>query len=158
MRHAKAANPAGAADHERPLATRGHHDAVRAGKWLAAQDWIPDLVVCSDAARTRQTADLVVEGAGFDVPIRPLAELYTAGVADVLGVLRGVPEHPAPGTEDPQRVLLVGHEPTTSASIATITGQWKTCPTAAIAVVELAVGWGQVDADSGELAAFWTPR
>jgi phosphohistidine phosphatase len=55
LRHAKAANPQGVADPDRPLSQRGHADAAAAGVWLARRGLQPDLVVCSPALRTRQT-------------------------------------------------------------------------------------------------------
>ena len=55
LRHAKAANPEGVADPDRPLTSRGHADAAAAGAWLAHRDLQPDLVLCSSARRTRET-------------------------------------------------------------------------------------------------------
>ncbi|MFC7481813.1 SixA phosphatase family protein [Luedemannella flava] len=55
LRHAKADNPPGVADLDRPLTPRGHADATAAGAWLAAKAILPDLVICSPARRTRET-------------------------------------------------------------------------------------------------------
>ena len=55
LRHAKAETPGEVFDYDRRLAPRGAADAVAAGAWLAAHDLLPDLVLCSPAARTRQT-------------------------------------------------------------------------------------------------------
>ena len=59
LRHSKSAYPEGVADIDRPLGPRGVRDAVTLGGWLLGQGLLPDLVVCSTAARTRQTWDLV---------------------------------------------------------------------------------------------------
>ncbi|MGW3729375.1 SixA phosphatase family protein, partial [Streptomyces sp. NPDC000851] len=57
LRHAKSAWPLDVADHERPLAPRGRRDAPAAGRALAEADCLPDLALCSTAARARQTWD-----------------------------------------------------------------------------------------------------
>ncbi|GLY22625.1 histidine phosphatase family protein [Micromonospora sp. NBRC 101691] len=55
LRHGKAERPEGIADRERALTERGHADAAAAGTWLARHGFLPDVVVCSPARRTRQT-------------------------------------------------------------------------------------------------------
>ena len=66
LRHAKSDYPDDVADHERPLAPRGVRDAPHTGTWLADAGRVPDLVLCSDALRTRQTYELVA--ADWDPP------------------------------------------------------------------------------------------
>ena len=78
LRHAKAVAdpPAGGADYDRPLTGRGRHDAVDLGTRLAAGDGVfgldgvalPQVILSSSAARTYQTAELVLENMG--VPVR----------------------------------------------------------------------------------------
>ena len=46
-------------DHERPLSPRGIKAATRMSRYLADEALIPDLVVCSDAVRTRATLALL---------------------------------------------------------------------------------------------------
>lgn len=150
MRHAKAASPGGVVDHDRPLAARGRRDAPLVGGWLAEQGLVPDLVLCSDARRTRETAALVVEGTGADVDVRAVADLYDSGVEAVLTVVSDVPD-------DVRRLLVVGHEPTSSQVTAALTGSAPAFPTAAVAVVALAGGWAGIAAGAGSLRAFRTP-
>ena len=56
IRHAKSswANP-GQGDHARPLNPRGRRAATAIGGWLADKGYVPDLILCSDAQRTRET-------------------------------------------------------------------------------------------------------
>ncbi|MFF4603024.1 SixA phosphatase family protein [Streptomyces sp. NPDC001339] len=104
LRHAKSAWPPEVADHDRPLARRGLRDAPAAGRWLRTADCVPDLVVCSTAARARQTWEL----AAAQLPARPAVRhepcLYGADPAALLAVVRETP--PDVGT-----LLLVGHNP-----------------------------------------------
>src|ERR1700754_2302322 len=61
LRHAKAEHPEVGSDFDRRLTTRGKADAAAAGVWLAAEGIRPELVLCSAAARTRETWDAVAD-------------------------------------------------------------------------------------------------
>jgi len=65
----------------------------------------PQLVICSSAVRTRQTAALVVQAMGQDLPIDSFDALYGAQPDLVLQYVREVDEEVA-------SVLVVGHNPT----------------------------------------------
>lgn len=151
MRHGKAAWPDGVGDHERPLAKRGRRDAPAVGRWLAEQGLAPHLVICSDAARTRETAALLLTGLGTEVEVRATPDLYEAGVQRMLHVVAGVPD-------GVRRLLLVGHEPTSSATTAALTGSSPAFPTAAVAAIRLTGRWDEVCDGAGSLIAFHTPR
>jgi len=57
IRHAKSGwDDLEADDHERTLTQRGHTAAKAIGHWLARNAYIPDVILCSDATRTLQTA------------------------------------------------------------------------------------------------------
>jgi phosphohistidine phosphatase len=103
LRHAKSNFPEGVDDAERPLSRRGREAARRVGKDLAGVGAI-DLVLCSTALRTRETATLVL--AGSAAPPRILFDevLYLAGPAALLRRLQEVDESVG-------AVLLVGHNP-----------------------------------------------
>ena len=104
LRHAKAG--VGAPDRDRGLTGRGRRQSAAAGRYLAAEDLLPDLVLCSEARRTRETLDgLGLEG-GAAVHLAP--DLYDGHVAELLALVRGV----KPGSVS--RVLVIGHNPTIS--------------------------------------------
>lgn len=105
LRHAKSAWPENVPDHDRPLGARGRRDAPAAGRWLHAAGYVPDLVVCSTARRTRETWELVrpaLGGADPETVYEP--RVYAAGAAGLRAVLREVPR-------ERRTVLLVGHQP-----------------------------------------------
>jgi phosphohistidine phosphatase len=109
VRHAKAQDNSPDGDHERELAPRGVADADALGRWLADEGLLPDLVLVSTAARTRQTARLVLAGAGApDAPTWPSRGIYDGGVG---ATLQAVQEAPA----DAATVWLVGHQPVVAA-------------------------------------------
>ncbi len=108
LRHGKAADQApGGGDLMRPLTARGRRDATALGRALAAGSVAarPEVVVCSAAVRTRQTAELVVEGAGGGVPVDSLRTLYGADPELVLRYVREI-------DEEVGCALVVGHNPT----------------------------------------------
>lgn len=112
---------------------------------------MPQTVLCSDAARTIETAESVVSGAGADVPIAALPALYEAHVGDVVDAVRGLPA-------EVSRALVVGHEPTMSATVAALTGQYLRFPTSGVAVVEFTGGWRELEPDGCSLDRFRAPK
>ncbi|SEQ18207.1 SixA phosphatase family protein [Thalassovita taeanensis] len=99
MRHAKSdwGSPA-QRDHERPLNSRGERSAAAMGDWLRAQGYLPDLVLCSDAVRTRET----FAGLNLDTEVRFSPALYHASSDQMMGVLRSA---------NAPCVLMIGHNP-----------------------------------------------
>lgn len=153
LRHAKSSwDDARLEDHDRPLAARGLRDAPRVGRLIRAHKLVPDLILCSTAERARATADLVVEACGFRGELRILPGLYPGDPASTVEYLRGL-------GDSFDRVLVVGHNPAHEGLLATLTGEARTMPTAALAVVQVAADrWGQVAHGAGRLRQFWAPR
>lgn len=113
LRHAKAETPGNELDVDRRLTARGETDADAAGAWLADERIRPDLVLCSPAARTRQTwhgvavaLDQAHPGGG-SAEVRYEKGLYFGGRTEVFDLLRAVPD-------SVRTVLVVGHNPTVS--------------------------------------------
>src|SRR5205809_1114648 len=104
LRHAKSDRDEAVEDHERPLSRRGREAARRVGKTLKRALGGVDLVLCSTALRTRETADLVL--ADFAPSPRILFEdvLYLAGRNALMRRLQLLDEGDA-------AVLVVGHNP-----------------------------------------------
>ena len=67
------------ADHDRPLNARGRRSARLLGDWLASRGYEPEEVLCSTAARCRQTWDEAV-AAPQRKPSGKSLRLFTAGV------------------------------------------------------------------------------
>lgn len=61
LRHAQAASAQGTNDKERVLTPQGKADSKALGSMMVKKDYIPDLVLCSAATRTRQTLEGVSE-------------------------------------------------------------------------------------------------
>lgn len=187
LRHAKSAWPEDVPDHLRPLAGRGRRAAPAAGRWLRAEGFVPDLVLCSTAQRARQTWQLAESGllaagpkgvgAIAPPPVRYEREVYQASAAGLLDLL-----HRQPASV--RTLLLVGHEPGMSdlaltlaaatdepagatdepeeATEAGTTGALARLrakfPTAAVAVLVSAGDWSRLGPGRARLARFVTPR
>lgn len=115
LRHAKAEHGLSVADHERPLTLRGRRQSGQVGTDMAAAGVVPDLVLCSSSVRTRQTWELLAATLGASPEVRVSDELYDARVEDVLTAVRAADEATA-------TVLVVGHEPTMSATARALAG------------------------------------
>jgi phosphohistidine phosphatase len=107
LRHAKADRPAGLADVDRPLTDRGHADASAAGAWLTSKGYVPDLVICSPAKRTRQTWHGVALSLPSAPSVRYEKRVYSGRAQDLLSLVTGA-------EDDIGTVLLIGHNPSVS--------------------------------------------
>ncbi|MEE2046226.1 histidine phosphatase family protein, partial [Nocardiopsis tropica] len=147
LRHGKAEwNDAD--DHERPLAERGRKDAPAAGRWLAGSGLLTDLVLCSTAARCRETWKL----AAAELAQRPRTvyedRLYEASVGELVTLLNEVDDEVA-------HLLVVGHNPGVHALADALAGEAEGdllprmnrsgFPTSAIAVLSFTGSWTGVE-------------
>ena len=79
LRHAKSSwSDPSMTDHERPLNDRGRRTAPRMGRLTRTLDRLPDLILSSDARRTRETVDLWRAGADWNGEIEWSPALYHA--------------------------------------------------------------------------------
>ena len=79
-------------DYDRPLAKRGRKAAPLIGAEIAHLGLRPDLILCSGAARTRETLDLVLPALGAPPPEIVYDDaIYMATPTTLLGLLRKLP-------------------------------------------------------------------
>ena len=105
MRHAKSPQEDGElADKDRPLDKRGRRDATRMGRELLDEDLVPDLVISSDAARTRETFERMSRGMGAEPEVEWREDFYLGGIQPVMARLRQL-------DSSHDRVLILGHNP-----------------------------------------------
>lgn len=158
LRHAKSSwDDPSLDDFDRPLAPRGEKDAPKMGRALKAASSLPDLVVCSTAARARQTAAIALKTAGYKGPVRHEDRIYEASVEALLDVVRSI-------DDAVETAMLVGHNPGFEMLIGALIGQKGhlasvRVPTANLARLELAVdSWRIVSHGSGTLIWQLIPR
>lgn len=78
VRHAKSSwADAMQSDYDRPLNSRGEHDAPMMGERFKKKNIIPDLIIASTAKRAAQTAKKIAKAIGYDTDkIQWVEELY----------------------------------------------------------------------------------
>ena len=160
LRHAKSP-PAvpGQKDFDRPLAARGRAAAPAVGRHMADKGYLPDLVLCSPSARTRETFEELRPFLPDHVAVDYVRELYEASHGTMLKVI-------ASHADRAERLLVIGHNPSIHRLAATLPGEGEPAlladvemkfPTASLAVIDFPVSWREVRPDSGRLVAFVTP-
>ncbi len=141
------------ADHERPLAERGREAARCMGKLLSQAKQLPDLAVSSSAVRAQDTLHLASRAGRWNCPIRIDESLYETSANAMLGWLNAL-------DENPERLLLTGHEPTWSDLAGRLIGRAvMKVPTAAMLRVDFETeDWSKLAFGSGELRWLLPPR
>lgn len=153
LRHAKSSwKDDSLRDFDRPLKGRGRDAAKQIGKRLASEKPHPEMVICSPAARTRETADIVLKHAKLKADMTFDERIYEASLRDLLSVVAGI-------SEGKQVALMIGHNPGLEELVAYLSGEHRRMPTCAVAKIRLDVAsWKDVRADVGTLEWFITPK
>lgn len=165
MRHATAESAPTLADIDRPLAVTGRTQAATVAAALQSESLLPQVVLCSNAVRTRMTWQLIaakLPPADVEqIAVHYVDELYGAGPRQVLQTVA----HTDPAVT---RLMVVAHEPTVSSLCALVAGpdsdaaavaQARTgFPTATFGVVETTRPWLELTANSATLTAVHRPH
>ena len=158
LRHAKSSwDDPSLADHERPLARRGHRAAESMAEHLRSSVQHPDLVLCSSALRTRETLDRMSKAFG-DAEVVVDDDLYGATGDLLLERLRGVADRF-------ETVAIIGHNPGVHDLAIVLAGSGAGLgrmrakfPTGALAVLAFDGPWRELAPGDGRLEAFVTPK
>lgn len=139
-RHAKTEKASGdQSDRERRLLPVGRQDAEDVARTLAHEELTPQVILCSDSVRTRETADIAVSHFPSAPDRYELPELYDADADDLVDIVKIY----APKA---RRVLLIGHNPSVEEFVSGVTGRESTMKTGYLAVVTAPVaGAGELD-------------
>lgn len=140
-------------DHDRPLNERGQRDAGRMGLLLRDEQLVPELIITSTARRARQTVERIVSASGYAGDVTPNRVLYLAGPERFVTSLSAL-------TDEPRRVMVVGHNPGLEELVEHLTGTATTMPTATLVAIALPIRhWREMNWEShGELRGVWRPR
>jgi phosphohistidine phosphatase len=166
LRHAKTENDAPSGrDQDRRLDDRGRHDAGEIGGWIGRHPPFPDVVLVSHAIRAHQTWEIAWEAMKDAVPeprVELVPELYGADPAQLLQIIRRA------SVADPQRLLLVGHNPGMHELALALAGSGDAAgraaladnlPTSGFAVFDLEIDdWADVAFRGGRLLSFVSPK
>jgi phosphohistidine phosphatase len=160
VRHAKSSWEHDVEDHDRPLSGRGRRDADALGRLLAQRSLAPDLVLCSTAARTRETWERAHAVGATAGEVRLVRGIYHAWVPELVRLLRQTPD-------EVSTVLLLGHSPgipdlVEHICVRTDSADWaqldQKYPTSGVAVVRVPSPWRELGNSTADLADFAIPR
>lgn len=137
MRHAKSDWSDGSvADHDRVLNARGQASAPRMAAWIASQELIPEVILCSTSLRTSHTLALMLNDwqsmtarTGSEPEVHYIKELYLAPAATLVSIAS---QHATRGS-----VLVLAHNPGMEDAVSFLSGTNSKMPTAAVAVFEV---------------------
>ena len=166
LRHAKTENDAPSGrDQDRRLDDRGRIDAAEIGGWIARHPPFPDLVLVSPAVRAHQTWEIAWNLMKDAVPqprVEFLPELYGADPSQLLQTVH------AASASDPQRLMVVGHNPGIHELALALAGSGDAAgrkaladnlPTSGLVIFDFAVDhWGDAGFRRGELVLFVSPK
>lgn len=151
IRHGKSCwGKASLVDFQRPLKNRGIHDAYMMGTVLNERGLIPDLLLMSDAKRTKETAKELLKS----LPANPFFEpdLYDAGIHDVLNLIHQ--------QDDIYGFMaIVGHNPTMTMLIRRAGYDLDYLPTSGVAHLTFDVEyWRDIELEKGVVEALLRPK
>ncbi|HEY3678964.1 MAG TPA: histidine phosphatase family protein [Bradyrhizobium sp.] len=166
LRHAKTENDAPSGrDQDRRLDERGRKDAAEIGGFIASHPPFPDAVLVSPAVRAHQTWELAWAAMKDRVPpphVELVPDIYGAEPGQLLQCIRDA------SATDPQRLLVVGHNPgmhelalalTEGGDAAGRRALADNLPTSGLAVFDFATDdWNDVAFRRGKLVLFVTPK
>ncbi len=145
FRHGKAEGHGLKDDSERALTAIGVRETQQAGQVLASLGVVPTRLLCSPRVRAKQTADILGSALGQTAVITDLLN-FNFNLSALAELLAGL------GKEDD--VLFVGHEPSLSAIVTSLTGATIEMKRGGCALVNL----DQLRALKGTLNWLVTPR
>lgn len=162
LRHAKSDWSAqGGADRDRVLAPRGIEAAGMMGRFMSQSHYLPDITLCSSAARTRQTLDLMTHNWTHDNEIRFSDTLYSGGPQAYFNLIRELPSTCG-------KAMLVAHNPTIHELALALSGDGppqdilrlsRKYPTSGLAIIRFEAGnWSEIGQGDGTLIEFATPK
>ena len=153
LRHAKSSwDEPGLPDFDRPLNKRGEKAAPLMGKVMRERKVRPDVVLCSPAKRTKQTAKLALKAAKSDLDVVFDERLYLASENQLRKVLSELDDLV-------EAVLLVGHNPDLEDLLEYLTGDCEGMVTGTLASLTLNIKhWSDSLEGNGKLDWLVKPK
>ncbi len=157
LRHAKSDwDDAMRSDHDRPLARRGQRAATRLGDYVRAHEIQPQLVLCSSARRTVETARAVDPGGELILEPR----LYGASAEDLLGRLHDLDNAVT-------EVMIIGHNPALQMLVLKLVAHTRNAdldeirrklPTGGLVTLDFDGDWADLSPAGARLTGYVRPK
>ncbi len=142
IRHANAEHDSDVRDFERPLSRKGHSEAEEMARRFQERGLVPDMIVCSAATRTRETAATFARVLGVEARFLQAEDsLYLADGDHILATIKAT--GPRVG-----HLMVIGHNPGISAAAISlapeaISNDLPTCGTLTMNVA--CASWALID-------------
>ena len=142
IRHANAEQDSDVRDFERPLSKKGVSEANEMARRFQERSLVPDLILVSAAARTRETAETFAKVLGVAARLlQPDDSLYLADGEHIIATIRTVGPRVS-------HLMVIGHNPGISAAAISlapeaITADLPTCGTLTMNVA--CADWSRID-------------
>ncbi|MCP4330078.1 MAG: histidine phosphatase family protein [Alphaproteobacteria bacterium] len=162
FRHAKSSwKDSALADFDRPLNGRGIRAAKAMGDLLNREHMLPEFVLCSSAARAKETYQCLSLVWPPEIRVKYERSLYLASPDGILRYVARIPENFT-------HAMVIGHNPglhrlatklTFGGDAQAIENLQAKFPTAALAMIELqGESWRSIEPTTGRLRRFLLPR
>ena len=153
LRHAKSSwDNANLSDFERPLNERGMKAAPFMGETMARNNFQPELILSSPAARAKQTALLIKKAGRLEAEIRYDERIYEASPLRLIEIITEI-------ENEFDSIMLIGHNPGFEGLVRYLTGAFESMPTAALAVIDLNIDdWKATHPDCCTLRVLIRPK
>lgn len=146
LRHGEAESGIKWSDHERPLIRSGKDSVSLLSERLKRQNSSFDIIISSDAKRTQQTTQLLIQNDLGNPQVMYMPDLYNASLSKILEILNKL-------DNQCEQVLLVGHNPVLSELAAYLLGvQFISMAPGQIIACELALdNWAELSANTATM-------
>ena len=153
LRHAKShGKDESVPDFDRPLTRRGKRAAETVGRYLRTNARIPDLLLSSPAAKTRETVELVVKTAKWTSEVRYDQRIYGADGLRLAEIVAQI-------ENDRKVAVIVGHNPGIEELMVLLTGNSEQIPAGSVAKIRVKVNkWANAVDKRATLEWLVTPR
>lgn len=155
LRHGKAEHSSAIRDIDRSLTPRGHKDVPAIARCAVERGFVPELILCSPAARARQTAELFCESLPAAIDIAYVDTLYLASAEEILDNVAAAPE-------ECRSLMVVGHNKGLEDLSMKLAGKafpHDSLPTGTLAVFDVdASNWSPIERKNCRLIDFLRPK
>lgn len=135
MRHAKSDwADENLTDHDRALNARGRRDAPAMARWLASQQFLPEVILASTATRVRQTVEGLLSVWTHEPLVLFSRTLYLPSPQTITDQVYC--EAWCADGRRPTAALVIAHNPAMEQLVSQLAGAITSMPTAAVALFE----------------------
>lgn len=153
IRHSYAEEPGGKTDKERTLTLKGQSTVRALGRYLINEKFDPDVILCSDSVRTRETAiNLVEELEMNEQTVNYSSIIYEASVRELLQLVNEQ-------SDSTKEVAIIGHNPTITFFGEYLTGAsiGNMQPSSVVSIRFESAKWNEVSQGTGIFVSYYHP-